>query len=66
MASGPPGVADDSERHDLQERRATEAINAIFSGGDLADETLRLSNEFTDRHEARLRAWFTRRGRTSQ
>ncbi|CAN5484693.1 hypothetical protein BH10ACT7_BH10ACT7_26450 [soil metagenome] len=41
-------------------------INAIFSGGDLGDETLRLSNEFTDRHEARVRAWFSRRGRSNR
>ena len=31
------------------------AIQAIFSGGDLAAETLQLSNEFTDRQVERLK-----------
>jgi hypothetical protein len=38
-----------------QQQRAIRAIEAIFSGGDLAAETLQLSNEFTDRQVARLK-----------
>ena len=41
---------------ETQEQRATRAIQAIFSGGDLAAETLRLSNEFTDRQVERLKS----------
>jgi hypothetical protein len=46
---------------ETQQQRAMRAIQAIFSGGDLAAETLQLSNEFTDRQVARLRAAVTRR-----
>jgi hypothetical protein len=38
-----------------QQQRAIRAIEAIFAGGDLAAETLQLSNEFTDRQVARLK-----------
>ena len=37
------------------QQRAIRAIEAIFAGGDLAAETLQLSNEFTDRQVARLK-----------
>lgn len=50
------------EPADEQERRAHQALESIFSGGDLGDETLRLSNEFTDRHTARFSAWLRRLG----
>jgi hypothetical protein len=40
---------------ETQEQRAIRALDAIFSGGDLAAETLQLSNEFTDRQVARLK-----------
>lgn len=40
---------------ETQQQRAIRAIEAIFSGGDLAAETLQLSNEFTDRQVARLK-----------
>lgn len=56
MVSDPPSSA-----HDSQEQRAVDAITAIFAGGDVADEALRLSNDFTDRTEGRLRAWLTRK-----
>ena len=39
---------------ETQEQRAMRAIEAIFSGGDLAAETLQLSNEFTDRQVERM------------
>ena len=48
---------DRAERARQQEERAAETIAAIFAGGDLADETLQLSNEFTDRQSARLGSW---------
>ena len=38
-----------------QQQRAIRTIEAIFSGGDLAAETLQLSNEFTDRQLERLK-----------
>ena len=50
------------EPADEQERRAHQALDSIFSGGDLGDETLRLSNEFTDRQTARFSAWLRRLG----
>lgn len=40
---------------ETQQQRAIRAIEAIFSGADLATETLQLSNEFTDRQVERLR-----------
>ncbi|MCS5734085.1 hypothetical protein [Herbiconiux daphne] len=43
-----------------QEQRALQALESILTGGDLGDETLRLSNEFTDRHTARISQWFRR------
>lgn len=39
-----------------QERRALQALESIMRGGDLSKETLDLSNEFTDRHTARIAA----------
>lgn len=33
------------------------ALAAIQDGADLTEETMRLSNEFTDRHTARLTTW---------
>jgi hypothetical protein len=47
---------------ETQQQRAMRAIAAIFSGGDLAAETLQLSNEFTDRQVARLKAAVRRTG----
>jgi hypothetical protein len=43
-------------KHETQEQRALRAIRAIFSGGDLAAETMQLSNEFTDRQVERLKS----------
>jgi len=51
---------DDDERRRRaaeQEERALRALESIRQGGDLGAETLELSNEFTDRHTARLKAW---------
>jgi len=58
---GEPDAADATV--ETQQQRATRAIDAIFSGGDLAAETMQLSNEFTDRQVARLKAVVTRRPR---
>ena len=44
-----------AERAARHEARATAAIRAIMSGGDLSAETLALSNEFTDETSARIR-----------
>ena len=43
-----------AERAARHESRATEAIRAIMSGGELSAETLALSNEFTDETTARI------------
>lgn len=51
---------DRAARARAQEQRAIEALDAIFSGGDLTEESLKLSNEFTDRQTARLSKWFRR------
>ena len=48
-----PGASSESE--ETQQQRAQRAIEAIFAGGDLQAETLRLSNEFTDRQVERLK-----------
>jgi len=41
-----------------QEKRALDALASIHAGADLGEETLALSNEFTDHHTARFLAWF--------
>ena len=54
---------DDDERARArreQEERATRAIESIMRGGDLGAEAQGLSNEFTDRHTARISAWLRR------
>jgi hypothetical protein len=48
------------EPDETQEDRARRALQSILSGGDLGRETADLSNEFTDRQSARVRAWFSR------
>ena len=58
---------DTGDRHQraiVQQKRAEEAITAIFSGADLTRETEQLANEFTDRQTARFSAWLGRRRRT--
>ncbi|MGN6503906.1 MAG: hypothetical protein ACTHKX_13530 [Pseudolysinimonas sp.] len=40
---------------ETQEQRAMRTIRSIFAGGDLAAETLQLSNEFTDRQVERMK-----------
>jgi hypothetical protein len=54
---------DDDERMrraEAQEERALQALDSILHGGDLGEETLRLSNEYTDGQTARFRAWLRR------
>jgi len=53
--------------HDAEtpEQRALRALRAIDDGADVGAEALALSNEFTDRHTARLTAWLRRRRRAS-
>ncbi|MCS5714035.1 hypothetical protein NVV95_05660 [Herbiconiux sp. CPCC 205716] len=60
---------DDEERRRQaaeQEARALQALESIRHGGDLGTETLALSNEFTDRHTARLRSWVAARFRAAR
>ena len=45
---------------ETQQQRAIRALESIYSGGDLTDETLALSNEFTDLQTARLGTWWRR------
>ncbi|SDO32071.1 hypothetical protein SAMN04487848_0376 [Microbacterium sp. ru370.1] len=47
------------------EDRALRALRAIDDGADIGAEAFALSNEFTDRHTARLSAWLRRRRRPS-
>lgn len=47
------------------EQRALRSIRAIDGGADIGAEAFALSNEFTDRHTARLSAWLRRRRRPS-
>jgi hypothetical protein len=51
----------DDRRGESQEERALSALGAIFSGGDMTEETTRLANEFTDRQSSRFSGWFARR-----
>ncbi|MDN3495273.1 hypothetical protein QL996_04985 [Planococcus sp. APC 4015] len=51
---------DEGEKPETQEERALRALAAIQRGADLTDETLALSNEFTDRHTARFTTWLRR------
>ena len=54
-------MADERRRRAAeQEERARQALANIMNGGDLGEETTRLSNEFTDAQTARLRAWLGR------
>lgn len=50
---------------DARQQRAEQVLKAVAGGADLGDETLRLSNEFTDewttRIANRVRALFRRR-----
>jgi hypothetical protein len=46
---------------ETQEERAMRTIRAISAGGDLAAETLQLSNEFTDRQVERMKRVLRRR-----
>lgn len=45
---------------DEQERRALRSIEAINAGADIGAEAFQLSNEFTDRHTDRMKAWVKR------
>lgn len=45
---------------ETQEERATRALQAIWGGGDLTAEAMKLSNEYTDQHTARFTAWVRR------
>jgi hypothetical protein len=46
---------------DEQEQRALRSIEAINAGADIGAEAFQLSNEFTDRHTDRMKAWVKRR-----
>ncbi|WP_438352317.1 hypothetical protein [Microbacterium sp. CJ88] len=50
-------MADDEDRPETQEERAMRTLRAIWAGGDLTEEAMKLSNEFTDRHTARFTRW---------
>lgn len=43
-----------------QQERAEATLRSIMSGGNLTAETMRLSNDFTDRHVSRLKSFFRR------
>lgn len=47
-------AAEREARAAAQQARAEATLRAIFAGGDLAEETTRLSNEFTDDLTGRL------------
>ena len=44
-------------RVETQEERALRALQSIQNGGDVTQEALRLSNEYTDRQTARFTEW---------
>jgi hypothetical protein len=52
--------AERQRRASEQEQRALQALDAIMKGGDLTEETMSLSNEFTDRQTARFSTWVHR------
>lgn len=49
------------ENEHEQEQRALRSIQAINAGADIGSEAFDLSNEFTDRHTDRMKAWVKRR-----
>ena len=51
-----------AERAVRQEKRATQAIEAIMGGANLTAESLALANEFTDETTERLKKKFGRKG----
>ncbi|PXA70709.1 hypothetical protein [Cryobacterium arcticum] len=43
-----------------QEQRAMSGLESIMHGGNLVEESMKISNEFTDAQTGRLSAWFRR------
>lgn len=43
-----------------REARAEETLKKILAGGDLGQESLALSNDFTDEYTGRFRSWLGR------
>ncbi len=58
--SAPPAEESDVNPAETQEERAMRALQAIWGGADLTEESMKLSNEYTDRHTARFTAWVRR------
>ena len=52
------GDEDRRKRAAEQEARALRALESIRNGGDLGQETLDLSNEYSDGLGTRVAAWF--------
>ncbi|MGO2751207.1 MAG: hypothetical protein ACTIA6_14240 [Pseudoclavibacter sp.] len=57
-ADGP--AAPGEQRAPTQQERAEATLRSIMAGGNLTAETMKLSNDFTDRHVSRLKALFRR------
>lgn len=55
-----PGQPEEAARPETQEERAMRTLQSIWAGGDLTEEAMKLSNEFTDRHTGRISDWFRR------
>ncbi|WP_210509230.1 hypothetical protein [Naasia sp. SYSU D00057] len=48
---------------ETQEERALRALQSIWAGGDVGQESSKLADEFTDAHTDRLKGWARRRFR---
>ncbi|PPF44769.1 hypothetical protein C5B85_08435 [Pseudoclavibacter sp. AY1F1] len=53
-------AASGAQRTPTQQERAEATLRSIMAGGNLTAETMKLSNEFTDRHMSRLKGLFRR------
>lgn len=60
IAADEPEQPDEAGRPETQEERAMRTLQSIWAGGDLTEETMKLANEFTDRHTGRFSDWFRR------
>jgi hypothetical protein len=51
-------MVDVEDPDETQEQRAMRALQNILNGANVTDESMKLSNEYTDRQTAKLSAWF--------
>ena len=50
----------DVDQGETQEERGMRALQNILNGANVTDESMKLSNDYTDRLGVKLSAWFRR------